>query len=763
MQVTGRSLSVAFVLPYGEPDPGFFPDGLMELLCARTRAAGHRASLLRVYYDGRDRGRDAEVRQQVIEWLSARDADVVVVERLFDTEPVTTHVRAGVGRLAVGVCWGSWEPSDGVELVLGLASGVTADGSTRRSPAAGDLVNGFGLLLDSIAAGTDPLDVPGVSRASQSGVESRHPLAPAPLPSPFAPALDYDVICLQDAPRIVRKHLFGNAGCPYAADPLATAHHAGLPLAETSSLSRLGCAFCHAGGDYQKRPDSEVVESLIEQARYYQDALPDLGELVIVDQHPVRYLSQLLDRAREMGLRPTRWLFQTRADTFVRERQRVRAALDAARDGHVLELYLVGFETFSDRELLRYNKGATAAELIAAVREIRALARAYPDRFEYARARGHSLVLWSPWTSPADIAETIAAVRAHGLGELFSELARNRLRLYRDLPLYHAARRDDLLVDRWESGDEGAGRRKGYSLEQPWRFLDPSTREAYRLSIALRDHLGRDTELSQLAAATQLVQRSADGRPGLPEVLEHVRSLEAALLDIARRPGRASSARGAVVRFHGPCENQCGTCPNTSVFRDASTDALVLALDAARELGGPVVFAGREPTLHAAFLELLRRAAGQDDRAVCVVTNGRSFADSAFTDGAVGAGLRAASVKLFASDAKTADRLAGSPGGFLQACAGVKQLVAHGVSVELRFPLHRELLDRYAEVSDVARSLGVARVRAEVDLEAVGLDRLSAARTALDHLAEACRRHGLSLDASPLSSGTGWFAPVPMR
>src|SRR5207302_1342907 len=39
------TFTIAFVLPYGEPDEGFFPDTVLAQLCADARAAGCRADL----------------------------------------------------------------------------------------------------------------------------------------------------------------------------------------------------------------------------------------------------------------------------------------------------------------------------------------------------------------------------------------------------------------------------------------------------------------------------------------------------------------------------------------------------------------------------------------------------------------------------------------------------------------------------------------------------------------------------------------------
>ena len=58
---------------------------------------------------------------------------------------------------------------------------------------------------------------------------------------------------------------------------------------------------------------------------------------------------------------------------------------------------------------------------------MRSLAAEYPNNFAYARAKGHSMILWSPWTSAADIRDNVDTVKRSGLLELFDEIGRNRL------------------------------------------------------------------------------------------------------------------------------------------------------------------------------------------------------------------------------------------------------------------------------------------------------------------------------------------------
>ena len=60
---------------------------LLGLLCSDARTLGHDARMLRVYYDGTDRGRDAEVSERLTEWLVDQRIDLVVADRVLATEP----------------------------------------------------------------------------------------------------------------------------------------------------------------------------------------------------------------------------------------------------------------------------------------------------------------------------------------------------------------------------------------------------------------------------------------------------------------------------------------------------------------------------------------------------------------------------------------------------------------------------------------------------------------------------------------------------
>jgi hypothetical protein len=758
-----RRLSVAFVVPFGERSEGFFPDALLAMLCARTRARGHRAALVRAYYDGHDAAADARIAARLEAWLDEAGADLVVVERLFDPGPVRAHLAKQPGRVAVLVSRGdSFDPVDGVSYVVGGNPGVTRTGATRRTPSIGALELAFGRLVDAWAGGADPADVAGVASVVDGELVLARPLERPAARAPFEAVVEHDVICDGPVPEVTRKTLFGNVGCPYAADPLATPHFAGVSLPQAVPVARLGCSFCALGGDYEKRPDAEVVRELVEQAAFWASRVPGLREFVLNDQHAMRYLAELMTEASRAGVRPMSWLFAARADTFVREAARVRRAVEAAEAaGQRVEVYLTGFEAFSDVELARYNKGVSVADQLAGVRAMRALARERPISFGYANARGHSLILWNPWTRPEDVTESVGHVRRAGLSELFHELGRNRLRLYRDLPLFYAAERDGALAEAWDDGDEGAARRKGYSVEHPWRFLDPRTRVAYALAGRLRERLGLETEVAQLHAAAAFASEfAAKAAGGVDEVLAGLDALRATLARLAgpRGPRDPAFGRGrpaSSVLLANGCNNGCAGCPNRDRWLDDA--ALFDRLDAALRDPRPVVFAGREPTLHPRLIEAVARCR----RPVGVVTNGRRFSSIPYTAALRRAGLAAASVKLFGPDEATADAYSRDPGGFAQALAGLANLRDAGVFAEARLVLHRGWFGAVDRAEGLLARLPFRQVRLELPLDAIGLESLRAATDAVERLSSLAARQGVALDVTPLETGQRLFDWLP--
>lgn len=720
-------MRIALVLPYGARSDGFFPDTFAGQLAADARAAGHRAEVVRVYYEG-DRGAgDRAIAARLAAWLDAGGFDVVALERVFDPAPIAAWKAGAPHRRVVLVVRGdSIEPTPEVDAIVGWQRGATRAGHTRRAVTVWQIADAFAGLIAALAAGADPATVPGVAAVVAGVVAGASPLPPERGPRrALAPVLDHAAIATGAAPPIVRRTVFGNAGCPYAADPRALPMYRDLAWPADVEVAERGCAFCSLGGDYERRADAEVIASLVAQAAHIARHAPATRELVLDDQHALRYLAELITAAAAAGVPPLRWLFAARSDTFIRERPRVEAAIAAAAaTGAVVELYLTGFEAWSDAELARYNKGVTVAEQLAAVAAMRALAAAHPRGFAFAEARGHSLILWNPWTTPRDLAASLDVIRAHELTALFTELGRNRLRLYPDLPIYYAAARDGALVDAWPDGDHGAGRGKGYHAERPWRFLDARTALAWRLATGLRARLGRQTELAQLAACATYAEAwtgsAADVAAAADAVLATIDALAARMIALARRTG--APRRGHQVRAqvgHGD-----GAVAATAVVLDGTRAGII---DAAR----------------------VAAAAAQAPGAVGVVGAAAACADPAVARALAAAGLTAASLRPGADPTVDA--------------AGVAALAAAGVrALELRVPLTAATLADPVAPLARAGALPITQLRVEVPLDQLGLGAATATLAALDAIVAAAIRADLALEVSPLDAGVDLVAWMPV-
>lgn len=757
------------MVPYGSSEGAFFGELLESRMCAEARELGHEARIVRVHYDGRDAERDKEVGRRLLDHLEACGVDLLVTERLFDPAPIRAFRAAGPERRVMLLAQGEVPRElQGIDLVMGDHAG-RPEGKRADLLPADLLLDAWEAVLSGLSAGRPIEGIPGISVVRAGVLEPAPAFGRASRRRPFRATVEADAIALGEAPTPTHRTLFGTYGCPYAGDPTETAHHAGLRLPTDRPVAKLGCAFCHMGGDYVAGTDASIVHDLIEQASHWLRHDPAIDRLLLADQHPLRYLELLMDEAAKARLRPVRWLFAARADAFVREQSALgRAVIAAERTGQRLEVYLTGFESFSDAELARYNKGLSVQDQLRAVEVMRALHARHPGAFAYADARGHSLILWNPWTLPSDLEASTLAIREHGLRELFHELGRNRLRLHPNLPIFHAAERDEALTEDWDEAGVGAGRAKGYGQEHPWRFLDARTRLAYPLARALRSELGLETELAQLIAVTRFVEPRGHGsiEQTVEQVLDALGALRDTLGDLASGRGtrglrRAPSIRATRVDFAGACNNGCASCANRDRFLPDDAESLAQRVRTARERGTAVVLAGREPTLHPTFLDLCRLARGEDARVVGVVSNGRRFAYERFAMAARRAGLTSASVKLFGAEPGAADARTRVPGAHAQALEGLANLLRAGVATEVRAPLHRGMLDDAERLVDLVAASGARGLRIEVELDAIGLDGLTDCREAVERIAERCAHRDLALDASPLGSGLVPVIPSP--
>lgn len=180
---------------------------------------------------------------------------------------------------------------------------------------------------------------------------------------------------------------------------------------------------------------------------------------------------------------------------------------------------------------------------------------------------------------------------------------------------------------------------------------------------------------------------------GSPQVVSSTRLLR-------RRvpPSLAVTPRSiALFRLGEQCNNKCPMCSNSgrpeAFFQ--SVDLLLARADFLHAQGiRRVVLTGGEPTIHPGFWPVVARL-GEHGMVWDANTNGRSFADPAFTARAVEGGLQRAIVSLHSHEAPASQIVSGvSAKGHAEIVAGIDELLRGGVDVMVNCVLTTHILGR---------------------------------------------------------------------
>ncbi|TKD09683.1 radical SAM protein [Polyangium fumosum] len=362
-----------------------------------------------------------------------------------------------------------------------------------------------------------------------------------PLPR-YAPLLRPVYATADARPRFPSFPITGNTGCPYQADARENPLYAGTKIPEGAGR---GCGFCTTGNHYEHKSRDEALAWALVQLRYLRANAPEIEALVLRDQNPFYYLTELVEAAEAEKLGPFTLLIESRADWWLQNTTRFTRALASARRSSIrLAPFLVGVENFSQPELDRFNKGATQETLVRFLEALRRWNTEYAPAMDLSHA-AFGFILFTPWTTLLDLRTNLACMRQTGMHELRGHLLLSRVRLYPDTALYYLAERDGLLADAYESPEDDASARYGYLPARPWRFQDKRVRAIAELAAAsIRRSGGRD-ELTLFETLLALVSSAAD------PALVTVDDVERAMAAKGRARGRDVAETNGVV-FRDP-------------------------------------------------------------------------------------------------------------------------------------------------------------------------------------------------------------------
>lgn len=457
---------------HSHSDRSFLDDRELALLSGELREAGIANDLVLVVLTPQVEQGEGDVEERLAERLSTHDPIVyervwspAVIERLRDRLP---------GKTFIGL--------RGEHIMLeSTPADVFCNGAARQI-----LVP----LVEWLRGGRELPPTGVLLRRQRDGGSGHEWVEPEPSEeSParqagYAPNLRPVIVNPESLPASRTFSVTGNAGCPYQQDARENPLYAGADIPQRYGR---GCAFCTTGNHYEGRPNAETTASVLEQIRYVRQHAPELDLLVLKDQNPFGYLTEVVEQCADEGLSGFTLLLETRAEWFLRNGERFERALEVARRiGVRMAPFLVGIENFSQPELDRFNKGIDAELNIEFIEALWRWKEQYGDAFDLGHA-AFGFILFSPWTTMADLAANFAGIKRTRFDRLRGSILLARARLYPDTALYYLARRDGLLVEEFASEADNASRRYGYYPSHPWRHVHADVAHFASLATAVAE------------------------------------------------------------------------------------------------------------------------------------------------------------------------------------------------------------------------------------------------------------------------------------
>lgn len=391
-------------------------------------------------------------------------------------------------------------------------------------------------------------------------------------------APDYAAVLANPAARAATPQItvVGGALCAYRVPLAGNPHFAGVDLGPSGHR---GCSFCTCATMPPLSSPRALPLPLVEtQLRRVLETAGrrgrDKGRYELFDIRAFWAFDELFALVLRLGLPPSVFLFNPRLDDVLRARRRIEKVLPAlAKAGHEVRLLSMGVENFSERENTRFNKRITLGQVDEFLALTKDWGRRFPGVFRPFKdgrdAVELGFILFTPWTTLADLRVNLEAAAARGFPEcgywLYSVLL-----IEEKAPLHLLAREDGgVLAGEFPDKGQyyGLFKNEGELRDvRAWRFKDARVAELFaslvRYSAAEREgascaHFRGDALFAAAARLHRESHAAPDGKASplavafaLLELLEAPgpRPSGKALLReaVARAAERAAAARAAV-------------------------------------------------------------------------------------------------------------------------------------------------------------------------------------------------------------------------
>lgn len=299
----------------------------------------------------------------------------------------------------------------------------------------------------------------------------------------------YDAVMANERAKSYRPHLLiiGGLACDYRSPVGKNRFFEGIDLKGCDQ--DFGCAYC----SWYRGPSSDLKLDPVEAAcaqlrRVLETAGLDgryTGHVDLLDVRILRHLERFTQAILELGMPPTRFYFEPRADRVLEILPILEKVLPRlASAGHSICFFRMGAENLVEEENERFNKGITLEIIDGTMGPLARLARQYPGTLDYDPTWGY--ITCSPWTT----LESFELGVTRAMEREFEPLG---VWLYTPLilgagsPITRLARKEGgILCEQWEDIAwlyEAAANSMSVSLLLPWRFKDARMTVAFSLTV----------------------------------------------------------------------------------------------------------------------------------------------------------------------------------------------------------------------------------------------------------------------------------------
>ena len=284
-------------------------------------------------------------------------------------------------------------------------------------------------------------------------------------------------------------HVSAGADCVYGKKLSGNRFFDGLEL--PPGIRRFGCSFCVGPVDLRYDFATDPVELAVRQCKAALAAVETCiskKTYVVSGARVFLRLDRFFAAVLEHPFPASRFFFACRVDEFLAAAGRLEALLPRlSRAGHSINIFNMGLENFSPAENERLNKGLTADQIERADGILRRLELEHPGAFRFSTWGGYGLVLFTPWTTVADLERNLAHLRRFAGIAPGGFALTSKLQILTESAVRFAAERDGLVADTFDGFhyyDSGCVFRHD-QRELPWRFRHREVGALYELACRI--------------------------------------------------------------------------------------------------------------------------------------------------------------------------------------------------------------------------------------------------------------------------------------